>query len=420
MVATNHGIELRDRRGRLLERRNFVVFFSPVLQEGEQLADPRVVYDPWSERFFVHIHGGIFEPCAAGECVFKNFLGVSRTSSPTSLLPEEWRLYAFDAALDGSTPTDHQIDFVRLGVSEHAIALVSVHPKAVRPGEDTANAFTRVRVLDKHALLDGSARRWTDISRFPDPITGRVDHVLMQPAIHYDRSDDFFLVSVTPGADRCDLVVWGISDPLGDAELTHLRTSSPRPPAAQCARPPDASQPGGVPPLQISLTPVISAPVVYRAGSLWVTYQFAMDFGSGPVSAVRVVELDMSRWPKSVSVKQDVVLGEDGLWSFMPAIAVNGRGDAAIVFARSGVNEYPSAYYSGRLASDPPNTFRPAEILKAGNAAQSVSEGCCGGYRWGDYSTAAIDPTDETAWIIGEYTETTTMWGTWIGRLDWK
>lgn len=420
VVVTNHGIEIRDRRGGLLDQRIFAALFASVRQEGEGMADPRVVFDPWSERFFVHIHGGIFQPCSVGECVFHNFLAASRTPSPRSLSPADWRLYAFDAALDGSTVTDHQIDYVRLGVTEDAVVLVSVHPKAARPGEDTGSAFTKIRILGKQALLSGSATEWTDISRFPDPLTGVVDHVLMQPAIHYDPSEVFFLVSVTPGIDRCGVVVWGMKDLLGAAQLSHAIASPKHPPAEQCRRPPNAAQPDGVSPLFIELMPPISAPAIYRAGSLWVTYHFGMDFGGGPVSAIRFLEIDVSRWPQAVTFRQDVVLGEDGVSSFFPAIAVNGQGHVAIVFARSSANEYPSAYYSGRLASDPPSTLRPSAVLKAGNASQSVAEGCCGGYRWGDYSGAALDPIDDTAWIIGEYTQTTTLWGTWIGRIDWR
>lgn len=420
VVMTNHGIELRDKRGRLVDQKNLQQFFAPVRQEREGQADPRVLFDPWSERFFAHVHGGIFEPCEVGRCVFHNFLGVSRTASPRSLSPEEWWLYAFDAALDGSTQTDHQIDYVRLGVSEDVVALVSVHPKAARPGDETGGAFTRIRIVEKRALLDGSAVRWTDVSRFADPVTGIVDHVLMQPAIHYDRSEVFYFVSVTPSVDRCGLVVWGMSDPLGARRLTHLSAVSSRAPATQCPRPPDAAQPDGVPALDIDQGPVISAHAVYRAGSIWVTYHFGMDFGSGPVAAVRVVELDVSQWPRAVRVKQDITLGEDKVWSFMPAIAVDRTGDVVVVYSRSSLEEYPSAYYAGRLASDSPNTLRPAEVLKAGRTSQAVGDGCCGGYRWGDYAGAAIDPTDESAWIIGEYTETSTNWGTWIGRIDWR
>lgn len=419
VVATNHGIEIRSKTGVLIDRTNLPTFFASVRAEGEGQADPRVLFDPWTQRFIVHVHGGIFQPCAVGQCVFHNFLGVSRTQDPRSLSASDWFFYALDASLDGSTPTDHQVDYVRLGVSQTSVVLVSVHPRAGRPGEEGGAAFTKVRLIEKSALLAGKTATWRDVSRFPDPFTGRVDHVQMQPAIHYDQADTFFLVSVTPGIDGCSVTVWGLREPLSSAQLTYRIVRSDRPPGVQCPRSPDPAQPGH-PPLQVSNTPAIAAPAVYRAGSLWMTYHFGQTIGGRQLAAVRVVEIDVSRWPDA-TVKQDIVLSDPVSSSFFPALTVTAAGDVALVYARSGEAEFPSAYVTGRLASDPINVLRPVTLLKAGAAPQIGSTGCnCGAYRWGDYLAAAPDPVDGSAWVIGEYTETAVLWGTWVGRIDWR
>lgn len=419
VVATNHGIEIRSKTGGLVDQKSFPAFFASVRVEGEGQADPRVLFDPWTQRFFVHIHGGIFQPCAVGQCVFHNFIGVSRTGDPRSLTASDWHFYALDASLDGPTPTDHQVDYVRLGISQTSVVLVSVNPRAGRPGEEGGTAFTKVRIIDKSALIDGRAATWRDISRFADPFTRRVDHVQMQPAIHYDQSDTFFLVSVTPGVDGCSVTVWGLREPLLSAQLTYKIVRSDRAPGVECPRPPDPAQPGS-PPLQVSNTPVVAAPAIYRAGSLWMTYHFGLSVGGRQLAAVRVVEVDVSRWPDA-TVKQDIVVSNASSSSFFPALAVTGTGDVALVYSRSGETEFPSAYVTGRLATDPINTLRPETLLKAGAAPQIGSTGCnCGANRWGDYLGAAPDPSDDSAWVIGEYTQTAELWGTWVGRIDWR
>jgi len=418
VVVTNHGVEIRSKQGGLIDQvAHLSSFFASVRRERETLLDPRVIFDPWSERFFIHAAGGIWMPCEIGTCVFHNFLAVSRTPNPRSVSSSDWHFFALDASVDGDSLTDHQIDYTRLGVNETSVFLVSVHPKAGLPGSEGGSAFTRIRILDKQQLLAGVNPEWKDISRFADPIYGRVGHVIIQPTISYTASEVFFLVSAQPGS--CRIAVWGLDASSPATSLSHKLVGADTLPGSSCQQPPDAQQPDGVPPLSINQQPIVSSHAIYRDGSIWFAYHFAMNMGTDAVAVVRVVELDVSSWPQSISIKQDIILGEVGVWSFFPAIAVSSVGNVAFVYSRSSAGEYPSAYYTGRLASDPPNTLRPPTVLKAGNASQShISVG--GGRRWGDYLGAALDPVDDSVWLLGEYMETPDQWGTWIGNLDWK
>jgi hypothetical protein len=74
---------------------------------------------------------------------------------------------------------------------------------------------------------------------------------------------------------------------------------------------------------------------------------------------------------------------------------------------------HPSIRYAGRLAGDPPGEMPQAEAtIIAGTGSQTGT-----GYRWGDYSMMAVDPTDDcTFWYTTEYIQTTGT-ATWQTRV---
>ncbi len=97
----------------------------------------------------------------------------------------------------------------------------------------------------------------------------------------------------------------------------------------------------------------------------------------------------------------------DGLWRWMPSIAMNQNGDITIAYSVSdGNNKYPSIRAVARYANDPLNQMTTNEIeLFTGNASQdNVS-------RWGDYSMVSIDPDGTSFWFTTEYT---------TGNWDWR
>jgi hypothetical protein len=92
----------------------------------------------------------------------------------------------------------------------------------------------------------------------------------------------------------------------------------------------------------------------------------------------------------------------DGKYRWMGSVAMDGSGDIALGFSTSGASTgmFPSIAYTGRLAGDPLGTMTQGEtVLTAGSGSQT------GGLsRWGDYSSMAIDPSDDcTFWYTNEY-----------------
>src|SRR4051794_10790864 len=105
----------------------------------------------------------------------------------------------------------------------------------------------------------------------------------------------------------------------------------------------------------------------------------------------------------------------DPLSRWMGSIAMDKKGDIALGFSASGINDYPALHYTGRAPTDPPGQMSQAEqAIFTGTGPQTEVEG-----RWGDYSALTVDPTDQcTFWYTNEYLETDlAVIGTWATRI---
>ena len=164
----------------------------------------------------------------------------------------------------------------------------------------------------------------------------------------------------------------------------------------------------------------IMTPVVYqnRGGteSLWADQTTILNFPNGP-STVRWYQFNVTggNFPATAVQQEDWSNGNDGLWRFMPSIAVDANGNTAIGYSTSSGTAFPGIRYAGRLAGDPPNDLSQGEaIMFNGAGSESDTNG-----RWGDYSMTTIDPADNVSfWHVNEYEATTGSfnWHTRIGK----
>jgi hypothetical protein len=138
--------------------------------------------------------------------------------------------------------------------------------------------------------------------------------------------------------------------------------------------------------------------------------------GTGPM-AVRWYQFDVTggTFPATPVQQQTWNNGADGLFRWMPSIAVDEDGNMAIGYSTSSPTQEPSIRYAGRLASDPLNDLGQGEaIMTPGGGHQTHPTG-----RWGDYSMLTIDPADNVSfWHVNEYYPTTSSasWFTRIGK----
>jgi len=95
--------------------------------------------------------------------------------------------------------------------------------------------------------------------------------------------------------------------------------------------------------------------------------------------------------------------GTSALVHWMGSIAMDKNGDIALGYSKSSSTVKPSIEYVGRVPTDTLGKMESPKLVITGTGVQQSSFN-----RWGDYSSMAIDPTDDcTFWYTQEYYKTT-------------
>lgn len=164
LLGTNGLVKILDKKGAIIGSATPRTMFGSVLFSGEHIEELRAVFDPGSNRFFLGAWGFIYNPdCTPGTCVAHLFLAVSKTSTPTTLGQSDWWFYAFDATLNGTTPTANWADWTSLGIDETTVVLTAnmISFGAGGPHQSSFQ-YVKIRVLDKSKLIKGEPVTWTD------------------------------------------------------------------------------------------------------------------------------------------------------------------------------------------------------------------------------------------------------------------
>jgi hypothetical protein len=164
----------------------------------------------------------------------------------------------------------------------------------------------------------------------------------------------------------------------------------------------------------------IMTPVVYqnRGGteSLWADQTVCTDANCTGPTGVRWYQFDVTggAFPATPVQQQTWTNASDGLWRWMPSIAVDDDGNAAIGYSVSSPAMFPGIRYGGRLASDPPGNLGQGEaIMRDGAGNETDTRG-----RWGDYTMTSIDPTDGmTFWHVNQYLPSSSTGFNWMERI---
>jgi hypothetical protein len=114
-------------------------------------------------------------------------------------------------------------------------------------------------------------------------------------------------------------------------------------------------------------------------------------------------------------VHQQGTYAPDSSYRWMGSIAMDKVGDIGLGYNVSSGTISPTIRYTGRVPSDPSDQMESeVDVLAAASVAhtsQTVTP------RWGDYSSMAVDPTDDcTFWYTNEY-QTTTGSNHWATRI---
>jgi FG-GAP repeat protein len=386
VTILNSQVGIQDRFGNSISVVSFNGFWAAVAASTDILTDPRVLYDPFQNRW-ITTASDVSQPALI-------LIGVSATSDPTGV----WNLFSVTADASGQSFAD----FPETGFNKDWIVV-------------QANMFTvsgstysgsNIYVFSKAALYAGTGAPFT---------------LLMGPdggeaaATMYDNSlaTIYLIADAGPGFADVFSITGAIgSETLSAATSVAAPSSWQLPPADSGVLP----QLGGPNNIDAGDTRMLS--VKYRNGSLWATQNVFLP-AAGTFNRVA------GQWWQIDPVTPTVIqFGrvDDPTGKFFyayPSIAVNKSSDVLIGYSRFSSTQYASACYSYRASTDAPSTLRPEVLLKAGEGIYYKTFGG-GSNRWGDFSATAVDPlNDLNFWTIQEYAATPSPPGTMDGDGNW-
>ncbi|MFI5372745.1 MAG: Calx-beta domain-containing protein, partial [Candidatus Eisenbacteria bacterium] len=381
-------------------------FWAPTGATLNALTDPRLVYDPYNDRWIAAMQ--TFESSA------DILIGVSQTSDPAG----NWFLYRFN--------TGASIDFPNLGFNrdwivvainrysaggtfQRGITLVVDYPQA-RAGTGTGTLFTQA--AGTHFCSAPCASYST---------TSDTEYVVT----HLSSASATYTLDRITGTSSAPVYTAGgtLTRPGGawvQPSGNLLPQSLPNSGTSACGATPC--------PIETQDSQIRSAPV-FRSGQVWYTQTVGLPSTGLTHTGVQWTHLTTpaGAFVEGGRIEDPTATATNGgLWYVYPHIAVNSTGDFMIGFSRFSSAQHPSAGYAMHLAADGVGTLRDPIVYHAGeDYYHKTFSTTTGRNRWGDFSSAEVDPNDVTLWTVQEYAKTragtddgntggnSSRWSTW-------
>lgn len=408
------GILTKD--GALIDRRSIRDLFSGHLPEEQGTADPRISYDTATDRFVI-MAASSMNGC--GPCPNVWLIAVSKTNDPRTVSPADWHVWSFDGTrnADGA-PTNLWGDYHIAGFDDDKMILTA---QMVRnDGAHSVAVCPRIWVFDKAELLTGDPdlRPRQEFCAMKDPRTGMDLVFRVLPATQWEDPGGIFFVY---SGSECDIIVGRVDGKPSGAQVTLRNVHVPPPgdvPGGWCGTPHPGEQLGGGLPIFLHSAHIRDPPQLVN-GTLWVVQNVRLGPDGQPGNALRLVALDVRGWPGTPTIREDTRIGIPATSLVAPALAVDAKGNIAMVVNLLNRSIYPSVFLVGRLGNDPPGSMRPFIEIQAGEANFNYS-GVGDAIHFGAYSGAALDPVDGSAWVIGQYAARKCTWGVVVSHVRFE
>jgi hypothetical protein len=381
-------------------------FFAPLGPPlGTFTFDPKVIYDQYAERFVV-ITLERFDGGGAGGDASYILVAVSKTSDPNA----GWWYLAINSKTTIGTG-DTWADYPGLAVDDNAIYITNnMFPFST----STGSYGVRLWIIDKNPFYAGGVAAWNIYDPYAlagvpgNESTTQPAHMFGPPPGNlgtYLCSYSGWTNGGVGGTEWVHLIEVG--DPLGGGGgpfFTQIWV--PVGDLEDIGNPwgwpalPDAPQAGGNELIEVNDRRALNA--VWRDGSLWISTTINPNSGAD-AGHTTAHWFQIDPVVAGVLDQGDVGAEDMGLvdvYTFFPSVMVDHCGNMGIGFAASHPQIYGGAYYTGRLAGDPPGTVQPTGVLKAGVDYYVRKFGGTRN-RWGDYSGIALDPMDEVTFWVG-------------------
>ena len=384
----------------LLKRTSAASFFKAA--SSDPITDPRVVYDPYWNRFVAMITR---RSTSSTDPDLHFFLAASKTASASGA----W--FVYKVTFGGGPFNDGDwIDYPGLALDQDAIVI-------------TGNVFDTPTGGSKGAVALGIAKaRVYNGLGFNFPIFSGLTGTL-QPNMVLDQSNTDILEAFLPGNPATIRL--------------YSCTEFEKPGATSCVFkadvstgqnlpvPPPAPQPGTT--LQLD---TLDARFEHRGVQFGNTVWQANGINFGG-AAGHFFQINTSL--NSIS-QQGTFFASGSSSDFNVSISANTNNEVFLTWTSvdSANNVFPQVRFSGRQSSDAAGTIGAQSVLFTSPTFYSLTCGTCAPNvtRWGDYSYVALDPKTASgcavsvtggvfrrAWLVNEKVESNGTWGSRIGQI---
>jgi hypothetical protein len=400
MTMLNCTVRIQDRSGTLLTNSHPTAWWADVGPFALQVFDPRLVYDPFRNRWIAIAAADADRPSSS------LLVGVSASGDPGGT----WYRYRY--YVGGS----RWADFPMLGFNKDKIIVTFTYFGA------SSNGSVLV-VFDKETLYSGTAPVLSSTYGWKE--LGSASGYGLMPALTYDTNVSSVYLVQTANSAAGALALYEITGTVAAPVLT--ANFYPTNSTGGWAYHGFGDTNGNFAP-QAGTNQLIDtgddrmSSVIYRNGALWCAYTIFLPASNPTYSAVQWWKIN----PTNGNVIERNIIGLPTLYCAYPSIAVNRFNDALIGYSTFSSNQYASAGYSLKACTTSIGKFQGSAVLKAGLATYRMSsfDRRC---RWGDYSATMVDPlNDSDFWTIQEYaaahqqlgTNFYPRWGTWWGKIE--
>jgi hypothetical protein len=371
---------------------DLISFFGLIF--SDLVSDPRIRFDPAQQRWYIS--------CVSVEQTFFNQgsfrLAVSKGADPT----QGFTLYA--ASTTGAFP-----DYPHLGFNDDKLVLTG-NSYGLPVSQTSPFIGTEFLVINKSDLMNPAITSpHTKFFAAPQGLDSIQPNVALSSTCGSPGCPLFMAAIPDASLFTADKIrIWSLQGVPGVGSGVTVTTTDLSIPALTIA--PNAVQQGSANLINTDDARLLDAG--WRNDSLWVSsHTGCTPPGDTTIrSCLHFSQINTA----TMSLSQDFVFGESGVYDYYPAIQTDFNNNLVAVFNRSSSTEYPSVYVSSQPAGASAGTFQTPLSVFEGQYPLTASQPLFN--RWGDYSGAHIDPSGATVWVAGEVAHSAANddWGTVI------
>jgi hypothetical protein len=406
----NSSFTVYDRNSNVLQTQSDATFWQNTNPDDAQLksiiatglSDPRIIYDPSSQRWFAtEISIGQKPTPSQPNPPNQILVAVSNTSNPFEGFKS---VYFNSSSFTNSTTKFNFADFPTLGVTANSIVIGTNNFPTNGGGEGLSDANgTSIFSLPKSDLLLTTGPSIANMTSFDN--LSLSDGWTPQTATNFGAGNPMVLrtLPLPPGngtttIKSTQIISSGLTTPISSALMFGGQPHDGRQPSGPLLDPIDAGD------SRISSGPFQVGDDIYFAQSIAQCANDVIQWGildatTGMITAQGLISVD----------------GEDLLY---PSIAANSDGTFVVAFDATGPNTDISAYRDVCRTIGESISCADPQLDFAGLVGDySLTDQ--GVIRWGDYSWVAVDPLDPLDfWLFQEYPISAGAWGTVITQYD--